>query len=1233
MSIKSLLLFLFLYVCLVWVGAGLLKDGPEIRTFGLFWTAVGLIALIAWIIFSWAWGWFRVAKARSNAKPKVSPKAAPPVVMNEDDAALLALIQEAKNSLTKSATSARQTRFSDLPVYLLVGPEGVGKTSSFVNSGVDPVCLSGQPAGAGQTIPTRVANIWLAKNALFIELGGRAFSGDLGRWASLLRTLHGGSSPAGWRRFFKEPESGLNLRGVLALGDVKEFMGASSPQGRDKLERLSSQWRERLGAITEVFGRQLPVYWITTKTDIVPYFADYFGTLRGTELSQIFGCSLPFIAPINGAPAELPSAQVENKRLTKSTSPLLHRLAERRVVHLARENDPRRKPGIYEFPREMRRIRPTVVQFMVDVFRPHPLRHTPFLRGYYFTGLCEEEAGPVSLPARSSLPDDSIVSDATAVFKADATQVFRSAENQVTLKTSARTSGTRRWAFVTDLLTGVILSDNVLPRTIPAQVDERFDFYRKAACGAACFLSLLLCLCFLRSWSGNSRLLESVNGGNIPSTRHPNAEDLKALDKLHDQALLLSNYDRNGAPWRLRWGLYTGGLLVHPARDLYFQRFGEMLLFGLNDSITARLKSSPATAGTDDANYRPISELLKAHLMISSGACSPDSAFVSRVLKRALDETNPSEGPEWRQLAYRQIDFYAAELPNGNPLKIVPDDAAVEHARSYLRSIQGADRIYASLLSGAEKRFGTPQTLSALAPQYGKVLNGPAEVNGVFTPDGWAYMKAASKDVKANMPGDPCLDESRGMLANYQQDNALEGAIQRSFIRDYIAAWQKFVDGFSVVRYSGPADAARKLELLSDPKSPLLAVFALASKNTYFVPAQPSTVEKSLAPITNVIDKARDTLIGPRRDGPLADGKQFELTTEIVRVFQPVQQIVQPASDTWVYEKNKAYVDALADLGRSMDQIAHATTPDPAISQTATQNYDKALSAARQLREALAVTSGGPYASVQRLLEEPIIQAKYLIPTPVDITQKVNGAARRFCGSIDSTLRKYPFQPSTQEASLEEVAHLFAPGAGTVWKFEADNLADSVVKDGASWKAKDGAKVPPTAETLVFLNRAQTLTDAFFPAGASQPQLRYTLRPKLDPAFQNVFVELDVDGQPFQWKNSIQHQFNWPASGGSVAGAVGRVVTGDGVSFAFASYGGTWGVFHLMSEAQPRILGTKVVEWKYSRGGGREDRPELIKPAPVRLEFVDLPGGADVFNPKFFADFQCSGKAVQQLQY
>ena len=783
------------------------------------------------------------------------------------------------------------------------------------------------------------------------------------------------------------------------------------------------------------------------------------------------------------------------------------------------------------------------------------------------------------------------------------------------------------------MFTNVILSDNIVPRTVPVHTDQRVDLYRKVACGAVCFLCLLLCLCFIRSWYGNSQLLESVNNGSVFTTRNPTIDDLQALDNLHKQAELLSEYQSDGAPWKLRWGLYSGNAVVQPARDLYFRRFRDMLLIGINDSIVGKLKAVPDTAGVDDPNFALISALLKTHLMISSGVCKPDPPFVSRVLKQTLDQSNPPRGYDWLLLADRQIDFYANALPTGNPVRVPSDPAVVDHARGYLLSIQGPDRLYAALLAGAEKRFTTPQKLSALADNYGKVLIGPGEVSGVFTPEGWTYIKSASKDIKKNLSGDSCLDDPKGAVAAYQQNSADELAIQKFFVRDYIDRWQKFVTGFSVVRYAGPADAARKLETLSDPKSPLLAVFALTSKNTNFLPAPPSAIEKSIAPIAGGIDKAKE-MLGVKKDTTLPDLKQTDLAVAIADAFKAVQKVVPADSETWVAPPlNKAYVDALSDLGHSLDAVAQNTNNDPAVPLAALQTYTKALEAARQLKELLPVTPNGLDVSVRQLLDEPITQVEHLIPKPkiFDTAKKANVDLQKFCSAIAGTLHKFPFQSSGQDTTLDEFSRLLAPGTGRVWKFEADSLAEFVIKDASTWKANPAAKAPVTPEMLNFLNSAQAVTDAFFPKGASQAQLFYTLRPKLDPAFQNAFVQLDVDGQSYQWRNSLQKQFFWPASPtGPSNTAVGRIATNDGLSFSFSSFDGVWAVFHLMRNAEPRLMNSKIVEWRYSSGRG--SRPELIKPAPVRLEFVDFPGGADVFNPKFFDGLQCPGKAVQQLQ-
>ena len=298
------------------------------------------------------------------------------------------------------------------------------------------------------------------------------------------------------------------------------------------------------------------------------------------------------------------------------------------------------------------------------------------------------------------------------------------------------------------------------------------------------------------------------------------------------------------------------------------------------------------------------------------------------------------------------------------------------------------------------------------------------------------------------------------------------------------------------------------------------------------------------------------------------------------------------------------------------------------------QNYEKAMDAARQIARGFKpVGVGGLDETVKRLLEEPIRLTSAFIIKDMDKAGagKVNGELRTFCNSQGNTLRKYPFKSSsTDDASLEEFAGIFHPVTGAIWKFQQQSLAELTVKEGSMWKPKDPAKKPQvTPEMLAFLNRAQSIADVFYPGGATQAQFTYTLRPKLDSRLKEFTLELEIDGQPYQWTTILQHAFNWPPPPGTKnAGAVARLrSTTSNVGFAFASRGGIWGIFRILGDAEPRELNAKLVEWKYTSSG--VGRREPIQPAPVQLEIVGFPGGQDVFNPKFWEGLRCPSAAVQ----
>jgi type VI secretion system protein ImpL len=266
-----------------------------------------------------------------------------------------------------------------LPLFLLGGTEGAGKTSTFLKSGLEAELLAGQVFRDANIVPTRLANLWFAEDALFTEISGGLFSGEPERWRAMLSRLHG---RAGFLQgIFGGNKAGAQLRGFVLFCDIAPFLGVPDP---GRLGGLSRRLQERLRIVGESFGTNFPVYVVFTKSDAIPYLPAYFGRLVENEDQQILGCTLPAAAP-GARPAGEVFAEAETVRLSEAFNALYYSLADKRLQMLARETNAPQIPAVYEFPRELKRIRDTIVQFLVDVFRPNPLQPGPILRGFYFT--------------------------------------------------------------------------------------------------------------------------------------------------------------------------------------------------------------------------------------------------------------------------------------------------------------------------------------------------------------------------------------------------------------------------------------------------------------------------------------------------------------------------------------------------------------------------------------------------------------------------------------------------------------------------------------------------------------------------------------------------------------------------------------------------------------------------------------------------------------------------------
>ena len=102
-----------------------------------------------------------------------------------------ALVREAEAKLAASQMG-KGANIGTLPVVLMMGEQGTAKTSTILNSGLEPELLAGVAHQDNQVAPTRTANFWLAKNTIFAEAGAQLL-GEQSRWVRFVRRLKPGS--------------------------------------------------------------------------------------------------------------------------------------------------------------------------------------------------------------------------------------------------------------------------------------------------------------------------------------------------------------------------------------------------------------------------------------------------------------------------------------------------------------------------------------------------------------------------------------------------------------------------------------------------------------------------------------------------------------------------------------------------------------------------------------------------------------------------------------------------------------------------------------------------------------------------------------------------------------------------------------------------------------------------------------------------------------------------------
>ncbi len=1128
---------LVVYLVLVWfLGTWLNLRGSDL------WVLRGILSVLG-LIGAGVFAWFH------HRNKEASERFGEAANGSAQDIDLV--VHDAVRRLRSSSQSAGAT-LTKSPVIILLGEPGSIKTTTIVNSGLDPELLAGQVYQDNNILATQTANIWYTRQALFVDCGG-GLASDPSRWWRLLSHLQPGRISGAIRGSDQAP------RGALVCFPCESFL---QPGASESIPAIAKKLNARLQEVSRALGINFPVYALFTKFDRVPFFGEYVQNLTKEEITEVLGTTLPLRPPQGGVYAE-----EESRRLTKAFDDLFYSLSERRLDLLSRENQTDKLPGIYEFPREMRKLRALLVDFLVSLARPSQLQSNPFLRGFYFSGVRAvtiDDVAPVARETSAPTPD------------AGATRMFSAGQIRQPAMPASLASRSRRvpqWAFLTRLFNDVVLKDRVALST--SGISGKVNVLRRAALIVVLALfgiwTIGLIISFFSNRSLESQLAEAgrqVPSGRLSAGQLASVGDLQHLDRLRQFVVQLSQY-QDSTPLHLRWGLYIGDRLYPDARQLYFARFRDLMFGNTQDQIRDVLRTLPETPGQNDS-YEKGYNALKAYLITTSNREKSTVDFLSPVLMsywqggRELDPNQVSLGKQ-------QFDFYASELLKDNPYSSDNDPRTVARARGYLAKFAGIDRYYLSLLSEAGRNNPSVSFNRQFKDSVDTVVS-RNEVRGAFTKSGFAATESLLLQPARYLSNEEwVLGKANSESLDREK---LQQELRQRYYSDFVTQWRNVLKTSAVLNFNSLADAKRKLDKLSGQSSPLLELFWFVSQNT--------NVERE----------------------------------QIRNAFQPVHTVAPPGGPTdnpkYIQPSNQKYIDALRNLETAIMPLADNPS-DPALMAQASNTNAQGLAAAKSILDSanvdqvfhLELVVGG-------LLEAPFHHVEPLInagPKPV-----LNGAGHTLCAQFGSLMQYYPFSsaPNAPDLPLAQLSQIFAPDTGALWVVYNQNLKPYLVKQGSGYVVLPST-VKLNPNFVSFFSNAAAVSQTLYPGGtAAAPHVTYSLRQTAsnvtDLALRIGSDTLSGTGQSksFSWSGNEEVQ-----------------VTSKGV--ILNSFSGPWAVSRFVADGAAHTASPNDLEFTLKSN----DKPIIVNGKPQTYSYQLQVNGVNVFNPAVWSTLRCVPQVVR----
>lgn len=679
--------------------------------------------------------------------------------------------EQAVESLKVRGHGSGARALYSLPWYVIIGPPGAGKTTALRHSGLEFPSMGGGFRGAGGT---RNCDWWISNEAILLDTAGRwaVQADDHEEWLSFLALL-------------RRTRSQKPLNGLIVAVSVDQLLQS----GEEQIEDLAKKLRSRVDEVITELRMVLPVYLMLTKADLLGGFVEFFGEMRVSERQQVLGATLSTARSASSGQA-----------VAGEFDQLLRSVERRMIQRLAAERHPAMRQKIYQFPLEMASLREPLAQLSDVLFQKNPFQESPTFRGFYLTSGTQE-----------GRPLDRVISGMARAFG-------------IVARVPIAPTPEPKSYFVSDLFRRVMFPDRTLASRTAREL-RRQTLMRLGVGLASLFIAVLLLFPGALSFAANSKWLgtvvEDVERARALKWRdgEPLAQKLAKLDPIKNDLRQLQQWQSNGHPPHMGWGMYTGNAVEPALVHSYDSALGAGLRTPTQELLERELATLTASGSVELLRYSETYDVLKLYLMTGTPERLDLDWSLPR-LQRTWEQAYEGRAGGGTELMTDHLRLYFELVKAGRVQAWEADGELVAKARKALATVPLIDRLFEVVVRPANEQY---QPLAHADIFYGAVAafvksEKSVKVPGAYSRRGWASVQAQLAELEKTLDAESWV---LGTAAHERKDiEAKIEALKAKYFEAYLFAWRRFFLDLRVLKPVTGRQALREVRALTEPRYP-----------------------------------------------------------------------------------------------------------------------------------------------------------------------------------------------------------------------------------------------------------------------------------------------------------------------------------------------------------------------------------------------------------------------------